>query len=82
MPQKSHVLIALCDIGQAEYIGDSESFGTLPMTEQFAAAPEFTASELRPYSRAWYEAQRRRWARPAVGSWAFTKSPSTWSCRW
>jgi glycosyltransferase involved in cell wall biosynthesis len=29
------------------------------MTEQFAAAPEFTASELRPYTRAWYEAQRR-----------------------
>jgi glycosyltransferase involved in cell wall biosynthesis len=29
------------------------------MTEQFEAAPELTASELRPYSAAWYEAQRR-----------------------
>jgi glycosyltransferase involved in cell wall biosynthesis len=29
------------------------------MTEQFEAAPALTASELRPYSAAWYEAQLR-----------------------
>src|SRR5271155_283197 len=52
--------VSLCVVERATYSGGRSPKMLRPaMTEQFETAPGLTASELRPYSAAWYEAQLR-----------------------